>query len=161
MDIAHGIGTTEVEQIVVAAHLAIPGVETRAAIAFLVQLQRLDHGAHGTIEHQDALLEQTEKLGPYACVGHYCATCSRCVLARIHRPQAQQVTDREDEVGAIHCVEVEGRDPAIDKIEHLLGGNSRGNQLACRRIVIEALKPLCDPARHRRAAALRQSWWPP
>src|SRR5262249_4074635 len=51
-----------------------------------------------------------------------------------------------DEVGAIHRVEVEGRDAAIDQIEHLLGGNSRSNQLACRGIIIEALKPPGDPA---------------
>jgi hypothetical protein len=57
MDIAHGIPAAEIEKIVVAAHLAIPRVETRSAVAFLVQLQRLDHGAHGTVEHKDALLK--------------------------------------------------------------------------------------------------------
>jgi hypothetical protein len=63
MDVAHGLRTAEVQQIVVAAHLAIPGVEARAAIAFLVEPEPLDHRAHGTIEHEDALLEEVEKLG--------------------------------------------------------------------------------------------------
>src|SRR5215813_10160971 len=75
MDGAHGVGTAEIEQIVVAPHLTIPRVEARAAIAFLAQLQRLDHGAHGTVEHKNALFEQTHKLGSYAFFGHYCATC--------------------------------------------------------------------------------------
>ena len=48
-------GAAEIEQIVVAAHLAVPGVEARAAIALLVELHLLDHRAHGAVEHQDAL----------------------------------------------------------------------------------------------------------
>ena len=55
MDVAHRVRPAQIEQIVIAAHLAVPGVEARAAIAFLVQLERLDHGAHGAVEHQDAL----------------------------------------------------------------------------------------------------------
>ena len=62
MDIAHGVRTAEIEQVVVAAHFSVPGVETSAAIAFLVELQRLDHGAHGAVEHEDALFQQAEKL---------------------------------------------------------------------------------------------------
>ena len=48
-------GWREIEQIVVAAHLAVPGIEARAAIAVLVEPERLDHRAHGAVEHQDAL----------------------------------------------------------------------------------------------------------
>ena len=48
-------GWREDQQIVVAAHLAVPGVEARAAIAVLVEPELLDHGAHGAVEHQDAL----------------------------------------------------------------------------------------------------------
>ena len=77
MDIAHGLRAAEIEQIVVAAHLAVPGVEARAAITFLVELEPLDHGAHGAVEHQDALLEQADKLRSYTLVGHYRANCSR------------------------------------------------------------------------------------
>ena len=55
MDIADRLGTADVEQIVVAAHLTVPGVEARAAEGALVELQVLDHGAHGTVEHENAL----------------------------------------------------------------------------------------------------------
>ncbi len=57
MDVADRARPAEVEQVVVAAHLAVPGVEARAAIALLVELERLDHRAHGAVEHQDALAE--------------------------------------------------------------------------------------------------------
>ena len=50
-----GLRPREDKQVVVATHLAVPRVETRAAVAALVQLQLLDHGAHGAVEHQDAL----------------------------------------------------------------------------------------------------------
>ncbi len=55
MNVADLSGLAEDEQIVVAAHLAVPGVETGAAIALLVEPERLDHGAHGPVEHEDAL----------------------------------------------------------------------------------------------------------
>ncbi len=55
MDAADRVGLREDQQVVVAAHLAVPGVETRAAIAALIELELLDHGAHRTVEHQDAL----------------------------------------------------------------------------------------------------------
>jgi hypothetical protein len=48
-------GLAENEEIVVAAHLAVPCIEARAAIAFLVEPERLDHGAHSSVEHEDAL----------------------------------------------------------------------------------------------------------
>ena len=55
MNVAHRLRLAEVEQIVVATHLAIPGIEARAAIARLIQLVVLDHGAHRTVENEDAL----------------------------------------------------------------------------------------------------------
>ena len=55
VDGAHRVGPAEIEQIVVAAHLAVPGIEARAAKALLVEAERLDHGAHGAVEHQNAL----------------------------------------------------------------------------------------------------------
>ena len=55
MDVAHRLRLAQVEQIVVAAHLAVPGIEARAAIAGLVQLVLLDHRAHRAVEHEDAL----------------------------------------------------------------------------------------------------------
>ena len=50
----HRAGAAEVEEIVVAANLAIPGIKAGAAIALLVEAQRLDHGSHGAIKHEDA-----------------------------------------------------------------------------------------------------------
>src|SRR5581483_1237525 len=73
---------------------------------------------------------------------------------RYRRAQAQQMADRVDEVGAVHRVEMEIGDAAVDQIEHLLGRNRRGDQLARRRIVIEAVETLRKPRGHRRAAAL-------
>ena len=73
MDVAHGIGPAEIQQVVVAAHLAIPGVEARAAIAFFVELERLDHGAHGAVEHQDTPAQQLGEL--FARVAHHAASC--------------------------------------------------------------------------------------
>ena len=61
MDVAHRVRPAQIEQVVVAAHLAVPGVEARAAIALLVELERLDHGAHGAVEHQDALAQRSMK----------------------------------------------------------------------------------------------------
>ena len=55
VDGAHRVRPRQIEQIVVAAHLAVPGVEARAAKAFLVEPERLDHRAHGAVEHQNAL----------------------------------------------------------------------------------------------------------
>src|SRR5712691_10972748 len=58
MNVADLVGLAQVEQIVVAAHLPVPGVEAGAAIAVLVEPERLDHGAHGAVEHQDALARE-------------------------------------------------------------------------------------------------------
>ena len=54
MDGAHRVRAAEIEKIVVAAHFAVPGVEARAAKAFLVEPERLDHRAHGAVEHENA-----------------------------------------------------------------------------------------------------------
>ena len=55
MDVADGVGQGEDQQVVVAAHVADPVLEALAAIAGLVQLQLLDHRAHGAVEHEDTL----------------------------------------------------------------------------------------------------------
>ncbi len=61
MDVADGVRPAQIEQVVVTAHLTVPGVEARAAVPFFVELEALDHGAHGTIEHKDALPERLSK----------------------------------------------------------------------------------------------------
>ena len=76
MNVAHRVGAAQIEQVVIAAYLAVPGVEARAAVALFVELERLDHSAHGTVEHQDALLQ---RVGEYFAHAH-CATS--CVAGR-------------------------------------------------------------------------------
>ena len=51
-------GRGDAEQVVVALHVARPVGEALAAVARLVGAVPLDGGAHGAVEHQDALLEQ-------------------------------------------------------------------------------------------------------
>src|SRR5665647_2065453 len=58
---------------------------------------------------------------------------SGCLLHR--RPQAEQVADRVDEVGAVHGVEVETGDAAVEQIDHLFGGHGSRDQLAGGRIL--------------------------
>src|SRR5215470_19395846 len=48
------------------------------------------------------------------------------------RAQAQQMADRVDQVGTVHGVEVKIGHAAIDEVEHLLGGDRGGYQLAGR-----------------------------
>ena len=127
MNVAHSIGPAQIEQVVVAAHLAVPGVEARAAIAFLVELEPLDHRAHGAVEHEDALAQQIQKCSSGAGVGRSHNNHSGSADGLHRGPQAQQVADREHEIGAIHRVEMECGDAAVDEIENLLGRNRRGD----------------------------------
>src|SRR6478752_7525311 len=61
------------------------------------------------------------------------------------RANAEQVADREHEIGAVHCVEVEIGDAVIDEVQHLLGGDRGGDELARGRIVVEAVEALGEP----------------
>src|SRR5277367_6287084 len=63
-------------------------------------------------------------------------------------PQPQQVADRVNQVGAVHRVEVEISYTVVNQIEHLLGGDRGGDQLAGRRIVIEAIEAARQPIGH-------------
>src|SRR5580692_4423808 len=73
------------------------------------------------------------------------------------RPQPEQVADRVNEIGAVHGVEVKIGDAVIDEIEHLLGGNCGGDQLAGGGVVVEAVEAVGEPGRHRRTAARGKS----
>src|SRR6516164_6288370 len=75
-------------------------------------------------------------------------------VGRRLRSQAQQVADRVDEVGAVHGVEVEIAHAAVDQVEHLLGGDRGGDQLAGGDVVFQTLEAVGEPLRHRRADAL-------
>ena len=61
MDVAHRLRLRQDQQIVVAAHLAVPGIEARTAIAALIELELLDHRPHGAIEHHDPLRRDAAK----------------------------------------------------------------------------------------------------
>src|SRR3981189_2171963 len=67
----------------------------------------------------------------------------RCVL----RPDAEQMADREYEIGAVHGVEMEGIDAVLGELLHLAGGNRRRDQLAGVRIVVEPVEFLRGPCR--------------
>ena len=60
---------------------------------------------------------------------------------------------RVNQVGAVHGVEVEIGHAAINQIDHLLGGNGGGDQLAGGGIVLEPFEPLGQPSRYRSAGA--------
>ena len=64
------------------------------------------------------------------------------------------MADRVNQIGAVHGVEMEVGDAALDQIEHLLGGDRGGDQLSRRHVVVEPVEALGEPARHARAGAL-------
>src|SRR4030065_747803 len=59
----------EQQQVVVALEIALPVGEALAAIVLLLQFVALDHGAHGTVQDQDALLEQVGAEGEARAAG--------------------------------------------------------------------------------------------
>src|SRR3954462_11869260 len=66
---------------------------------------------------------------------------------------AEQMADREYEIGAVHGVEVEGVDAMLGEVWHLAGGHRRRDQLAGVRIVVETVHFFSKPGRHRGAGA--------
>ncbi len=60
MNVADGVGLGEDQKIVVATQVAMPILEARAAKAGFVELQILDHRAHGAVEHENALARRTQ-----------------------------------------------------------------------------------------------------
>src|SRR4051812_14112841 len=66
---------------------------------------------------------------------------------------AEQMADREHEVGAVHGVEVKGVDAVLRKLLHLAGRYGGRHQLAGFGIIIEALEFLREPVGHGRAGA--------
>src|SRR5207245_10145199 len=72
---------------------------------------------------------------------------------RAVRTDAEQMADREHEIGAVHGVEMEGIDAMLGELLHLARGNGGRDQLAGFGIVVEALEFLGEPVRHGRAGA--------
>jgi hypothetical protein len=50
------------------------------------------------------------------------------------------MADRVNEVGAVHRVEVKIGHAPVEKVEHLFGSNSRRDQFAGRRVMVETLE---------------------
>src|SRR4051794_6590451 len=64
---------------------------------------------------------------------------------RAARANSEQMADRENEIGAVHGVEMEGVDAVLGEFLHLAGGNRGGNQLAGVRVVVEPVEFLREP----------------
>src|SRR3954468_12216315 len=64
---------------------------------------------------------------------------------RADRANAEQMADREYQVGAVHGVEVEGVDAVLGELLHLTRGNRGGHQLAGIRIGVEAVELFREP----------------
>src|SRR3954454_4218945 len=66
------------------------------------------------------------------------------------------MADGVDEVGAVHGVEMELGHAAIDEIEHLLGRDRGGNELAGVDILLEPLESMLQPLRYASARPRRE-----
>ena len=62
MDLANHLGARQHQQVVVALEISRGISKALAAIIALAELVRLDHGAHGAVQNQDALTEQAAEL---------------------------------------------------------------------------------------------------
>ena len=63
VDFLDDVGPGEGEQFIVALHVVGMVAEALATVVVLAQLVLLDHGAHGTVQDQDAFLEQFAQPG--------------------------------------------------------------------------------------------------
>ena len=79
--------------------------------------------------------------------------------ARSAGTQSQKMADRVNQLGAVHGVKMEIRHALVNQIEHLLGGDGGGDQLARRRIVVEAVEAMRQPVGHRSAGAGGEVSW--
>ena len=70
VDAADQLGLRQHEQVIVAAQVARPVAKALAPELRLVQVLALDHGAHGAVEHQDALGEEGLQLRGTVAMRH-------------------------------------------------------------------------------------------
>src|SRR6202020_3339826 len=63
------------------------------------------------------------------------------------------MADRVDQLGAVHGVKMEIGHALVNEVEHLLGGDRGGDQLARRRIVVEPGEAMRQPVGYRGAGA--------
>ncbi len=81
MDLADDLGLAEHQQIVVALEIVGVVLEALAAIAGLVKLVALNHGAHGAIENEDALARLLVQGCDALVAGHEVTLASAKALA--------------------------------------------------------------------------------
>ncbi len=86
-------------------------LEALAAEGGLVELEVLDHRAHGAVEHENAFARGVEEGGSLGGSG-YGHLILRSLLGGLGA-NAEQMADREYEIGAVHGVEVEGVDAVL------------------------------------------------
>src|SRR5579862_5586965 len=67
------------------------------------------------------------------------------------------MTNREDEVGAVHRIEMKVAHAAVDEVDDLLGADSRRNETTRDEIVIEPLETIGEPGRHAGAGAFSEA----
>src|SRR4051812_231068 len=72
---------------------------------------------------------------------------------RAARADAEQMADREYEIGAVHGVKMEGVDAVLGEFLHLPCGDRRCDQLAGVGIVVEPVELFRQPCRHGGAGA--------
>src|SRR4051812_43687379 len=68
-----------------------------------------------------------------------------CGFLRAAGANAEQVADREHEVGPVHGVKVEGVDAVLGELLHLPCGNRRCDQLAGVRVFVEPVELFRQP----------------
>jgi len=67
------------------------------------------------------------------------------------------MADRENEIGAVHRIEMQAPHAVIDEIKHLLGAD-RGRYEATRdKVVVKAFEALGEPAWNARPGPLRKA----
>src|SRR5262249_15922801 len=133
---------------------ARPVGKARSAKVGLGEFVVLDHRAHGAVEQQDSFL----CCGTNSAGGLFASISTRHSGGPLQKfwPKPEEMPNRKYKIGAVHRVKMKFLNSMIDEIEHLLGGNGRGDKFSRLRIVVEPLKPLGEPLRHFCPSALRE-----
>ena len=91
VDLADDVRLGQHEQVVVALEVAWVILEARATIACLVELIALNHGAHGAVEDQDALLRLSLQRGDAFVPGHCAASALGVAVETGRKPKRWQM----------------------------------------------------------------------
>ena len=81
----HHVGTTQAQDVIITLEVLAMIRESLSAVICLGEFLRLDHGAHGPIDHQNALLKGGgEEGGSATAHDRYLAIGKRRILAELH-----------------------------------------------------------------------------